>query len=120
MLGFRTAGFIKSNRPTVTLVSSRNDSPKMTGAVPVLHFRIEIRTRSSLLKNKAVLSLAGSEESVSQILNLSMCKLNLYTLNILHGLHGVVFLISSTVCTNKALFSSSCSLSSKVDRCFLH
>lgn len=91
MLGFRAAGFIKSNRPTVTLVSSRNDSPEMTGALPVLHFKTEIRTRSSLLKNKAVLSLAGNEESVTQILNLSMSKLNLYTINMLHGLHGVVF-----------------------------
>lgn len=67
MLGFRTAGFIKSNRPTVTLVSSRNDSPKMTGAVPVLHFRTEIRTRSSLLKNKAVLSLAGSDPNLKSL-----------------------------------------------------
>ena len=91
MLGFRAAGFIKSNRLTVTLVSGRNDSSEMTGAVPVLHFRTETRTRSRLLKNKAVLSLAGREESVTQILNLSMSKLNLYIINMLHGLHGVLF-----------------------------
>lgn len=76
MLGFRAAGFIKSNRAAVTLVSDRNDSPEVTEAVPVLYFRTEIRTRSSLLKNKAVLSLAGSQESVTQIANLSVFKLN--------------------------------------------
>lgn len=54
MLGFRTADFIKSNRPTVTSVLGMDDSPEMPGAVPVLHFRTEIRTRSSLLKNEAV------------------------------------------------------------------
>lgn len=89
MLGLRAAGFIKSNRPTVTLVSRY--SPEMPGAVPVLNFRTEIRTRSSLLQNKAVLSLAGSEESITQILNLSVSKLNLYSINVFHGLHGVLF-----------------------------
>lgn len=70
MLGFRAMGFIKYNRPTVTLVSGRNDFAVMTGAVPALHFGTEIRTISSWLKNKVVLSLAGSEESVTQTLNL--------------------------------------------------
>lgn len=70
MLGFRAPGFIKYNRPTVTLMSGRNDFAVMTGAVPVLPFRTEIRTRSSCLKNEAVLSLSGSEESVTQTLNL--------------------------------------------------
>lgn len=57
MLEFTEAAFIKFNRLTVTLLSGRNGSPEVTGVVAVLRFRAEIRTRSGLMKNMAVLSV---------------------------------------------------------------